>query len=66
MGQSSEREPAEFMSTHPANDTRIENLINEWQKTLAFYNQAQVDGRTPDCGSNPRAATEVKPKEAKE
>jgi len=54
------------MSTHPANDTRIENLINEWQKTLAFYNEAQTEGHLPDCGANPRAVTEVKPKEVKE
>jgi hypothetical protein len=54
------------MSTHPANDTRIESLINEWQKTLPLYNQALAEGRSPDCGANPRAVTEVKSKDAKE
>lgn len=50
MDASSGRKPAEFMSTHPASDTRIENLIGEWQKTLPLYNEAQVEGRSPDCG----------------
>lgn len=66
MGQSSDREPAEFMSTHPANDTRIENLINEWQKTLPLYNQAQAAGLVANCGSNPRAVKEIESTEAKE
>ena len=65
MGQSSEREPAEFMSTHPANETRIENLINEWQTALPLYNQALVDGIGVDCGANPRAVEEIKPAESK-
>ncbi len=66
MGQSSDREPAEFMSTHPANDTRIENLINEWQKTLPLYNRAQTEGFAPECGENPRAVEDVKSADAKE
>jgi hypothetical protein len=53
------------MSTHPANETRIENLINEWQKTLPLYNQALVDGIAVDCGENPRAVEEIKPAESK-
>ena len=61
MGQSSDREPAEFMSTHPANETRIENLINEWQGTLPLYNEALTAGTVPDCGPNPRAVKEIKP-----
>ncbi len=66
MGQSSDRAPAEFMSTHPANDTRIENLINEWQKTLPLYNEAQTQGVATDCGPNPRAVKEAEPAEDKE
>ncbi len=58
--------PAEFMSTHPANETRIENLVSEWQKTLPLYNQAQSEGIMPDCGPNPRAVVDVKPTEEKE
>ena len=66
MGQSSDREPAEFMSTHPANDTRIENLINEWQKTLPLYNEAKAQGLETDCGANPRAVGEIGPAESKD
>jgi predicted Zn-dependent protease len=40
---------AEFMSTHPSSDTRIEALISEWPKTLPLYNEARAAGRTPDC-----------------
>ena len=61
MDASSGRKPAEFMSTHPASDTRIQNLIEEWEKTLPLYNQAQADGRTPDCGDkSPRFVEDLK------
>ena len=49
MGAGAENRPAEFLSTHPASETRIENLINEWQKTLPLYNQALTEGRIPEC-----------------
>ncbi len=53
------KKPAEFLSTHPASETRIENLINQWQKTLPLYNQAKADGRLPDCGGrSPRFVDE--------
>ena len=62
MDASSDKKPAEFMSTHPASETRIENLINEWQKTLPLYNQALEEGRTPDCGGkSPRFIEDVEP-----
>ena len=61
MDASAGRKPAEFMSTHPASDTRIQNLIEEWEKTLPLYNQAQVEGRTPDCGDkSPRFVEDLK------
>ena len=41
--------PPEHLSTHPASETRIENLISEWQKTLPIYNQALADGKNPTC-----------------
>jgi len=52
MGASSEKAPAEFLSTHPASETRIENLVSEWQKTLPLYNEAQANGFVPDCGKS--------------
>jgi predicted Zn-dependent protease len=41
--------PAEFMSTHPSSDKRIEDLISEWSKALPLYNEALEQGRQPDC-----------------
>ena len=54
MNSSSENAPAEFMSTHPSSETRIENLVSEWQETLPLYNEAQANGFVPECGKNPR------------
>jgi predicted Zn-dependent protease len=52
MSALSDKEPPEMLSTHPASETRIENLVSEWQKTLPLYNQALADGREPDCKKN--------------
>jgi len=61
MDAGADRKPAEFLSTHPASETRIENLIGEWQKTLPLYNQAQAGGRSPDCGGkSPRYVEDLK------
>ncbi len=49
MDASSDKKPPEFLSTHPASETRIENLVSEWQKTLPMYNQAIEEGRVPSC-----------------
>ena len=43
------KKPPEHLSTHPASETRIENLISQWQKTLPIYNQALADGKNPTC-----------------
>lgn len=43
------KKPPEHLSTHPASETRIENLISQWQKTLPIYNQALADGKQPNC-----------------
>ena len=65
MDASSDKKPAEFLSTHPASETRIENLVSQWQKTLPLYNQAKAEGRTPDCGGkSPRFVEDVKPENA--
>jgi predicted Zn-dependent protease len=41
--------PAEFVSTHPSSENRIESLISQWTDVLPLYNQAQQEGRIPDC-----------------
>jgi len=47
--QTGGKEPAEFTSTHPSSERRIEDLINQWQTTLPMYNDALEAGRQPDC-----------------
>ena len=39
----------EFMSTHPSGETRIESMVDQLPEMLALYNQAQAEGRYPDC-----------------
>ncbi len=39
----------EFMSTHPSGETRIELMVENLPEMLALYNQAQAEGRSPDC-----------------
>ncbi|NIL95158.1 MAG: M48 family metalloprotease [Woeseiaceae bacterium] len=41
--------PAEFASTHPSSENRIESLISQWIEVLPLYNQAHEEGRIPDC-----------------
>jgi predicted Zn-dependent protease len=47
--QSGGEGPAEFASTHPSPDNRIESLISQWVEALPLYNQAHAEGRIPDC-----------------
>lgn len=49
MAKLSDKNPPEMLSTHPTSETRIENLISEWQTALPLYNQAREEGREPDC-----------------
>lgn len=41
--------PAEFASTHPSSENRIESLVSQWVDVLPLYNQAHAEGRIPDC-----------------
>jgi len=41
--------PAEFLSTHPSSENRIDALVSQFGRALALYNQAQQEGRTPNC-----------------
>lgn len=41
--------PPEFMSTHPAATTRIDNLQKRMPKAMSLYQQARSAGRTPNC-----------------
>lgn len=51
--------PAEFTSTHPSSDKRIDSLVSEWIKVLPLYNQAHEEGRNPDCPVPPHLQESV-------
>ena len=49
MGEIAGEAPAEFTSTHPSGEKRIDSLVSEWVKVLPLYNQAHEQGRIPNC-----------------
>ncbi len=50
MEQASQgNQPIEFMSTHPAHETRIQQLQAHMPKALELYKQAQAAGKQPKC-----------------
>jgi predicted Zn-dependent protease len=50
MAQASQGQtPPEFMSTHPADSTRIDGLNKNMSGALQLYQQAQNAGRHPNC-----------------
>jgi predicted Zn-dependent protease len=49
MNEQGGEEPAEFRSTHPSSETRIDSLVSEWIKVLPLYNEAHQEGRVPNC-----------------
>ena len=40
---------AEFISTHPSSDKRIDSLVSQWIDALPVYNEAIQEGRVPNC-----------------
>ena len=50
MEQASQgQQPIEFMSTHPAHATRIQNLQQHMPQAMGLYQQAQASGKQPHC-----------------
>jgi len=47
MAQAGGEKPAEFLSTHPSNQSRIQNLSSHMNQALQLYRQAP---RNPSCG----------------
>jgi len=45
--------PAEFLSTHPSSEKRIDALVSQWIDVLPLYNEALAEGRDPDCVAPP-------------
>lgn len=41
--------PPEFLSTHPASSTRIDNLLSHMAGALKIYNAARAKGKKPSC-----------------
>jgi predicted Zn-dependent protease len=41
--------PPEFLSTHPASSTRIDNLLSHMSDSLHTYNDARAKGNKPNC-----------------
>jgi len=46
MGAANGQQPLEFLSTHPSNERRINDLQKNMKPALAFYTQAAVK---PNC-----------------
>lgn len=49
MREQDKESPPEFMSTHPAHETRIEGLSANVDRAMAIYLQAREQGRRPQC-----------------
>ncbi|GMQ77100.1 MAG: M48 family metallopeptidase [Gammaproteobacteria bacterium] len=49
MEKSGDGAPPEFLSTHPAGGTRIDNLLSQMADALRSYNDARAKGRKPSC-----------------
>jgi len=49
MEKSGDGAPPEFLSTHPAGGTRIDNLLSQMADALRSYNDARANGRKPNC-----------------
>lgn len=49
MQSVSQGEPAEFLSTHPSNETRINSLQSQMSAALMEYDAARSAGKKPNC-----------------
>ena len=50
MGQVGGPAPPEFLSTHPSNQTRINDIRRQLSRVMPLYEQARREGRRPNCG----------------
>lgn len=49
MSELDKESPPEFMSTHPANETRIAGLSSRLDEAMVVYQQARAQGHQPQC-----------------
>ncbi len=50
MQKANSKKPPEFLSTHPAGETRIRTLTAQMPEAMSSYEQARKAGRRPACG----------------
>lgn len=50
MAKQGGSQPPEFLSTHPSNQTRINDLSANIPNALKTYNRARSNGKKPSCG----------------
>ena len=43
------QKPPEFLSTHPSDETRIDQLVSQFGTSLKLYNEALSAGKKPIC-----------------
>ena len=43
------QKPPEFLSTHPSDETRIDQLVSQFGTSLKLYNEALSTGKQPNC-----------------
>jgi len=55
--------PAEFISTHPSSEKRIDSLVSQWIEVLPLYNEALQEGRDPNCMAPPLPVSQTPEKE---
>lgn len=49
MGKKSGKSQPEFLSTHPSNERRINDLNKRMVKVMPYFKQARAEGRNPQC-----------------
>jgi predicted Zn-dependent protease len=49
MDEEAGNAPAEFLSTHPSSETRIDQLVGQFGTALKHFNEAKQAGRIPNC-----------------
>lgn len=49
MSNQNKAEPPQFLSTHPSTDARLDGMISQLVPSLVRFNQANDQGRTPQC-----------------
>jgi len=63
MGAEAGEARAEFSSTHPSGEKRIDSLVSQWIKVLPLYNEALAEGRDPNCIAPPLPQSQSPDKE---